>query len=86
MEVKNVDSTPSAPAASEANDVPSAPPAPVETYQSNECVVCLENKVMFLLDQIAFSLLNDRCYYFFSATSFSFLVAMFAHAGNASRA
>lgn len=42
---KTVDSTPSAPAASEANDIPSAPPAPLETYQSNECVVCLENKV-----------------------------------------
>ena len=27
-------------------DLPSAPPlAPVETYQSNECVICLENKV-----------------------------------------
>jgi len=33
------------------SDLPSAPPlAPVETYQSNECVICLENKcnIIFL--------------------------------------
>jgi len=43
-----IDTTPSAPVAT---DLPSAPPlAPVETYQSNECVVCLENKcnIIFL--------------------------------------
>lgn len=39
------DATPSAPMA---NDVPSAPPAPIETFQSNECVVCMENKVLML--------------------------------------
>jgi len=40
-----------APSAPVALDLPSAPPlAPVETYQSNECVVCLENKcnIIFL--------------------------------------
>ena len=39
------DATPSAPMD---NDVPSAPPAPIETFQSNECVVCMENKVLML--------------------------------------
>lgn len=40
--------TPSAPLPAE--DLPSAPPAPVETFQSNECVICLENKcnIIFL--------------------------------------
>merc|ERR1711963_369345 len=43
------DIAPSAPLQTE--DLPSAPPlAPVETYQSNECVICLENKcnIIFL--------------------------------------
>ena len=43
------DATPSAPMA---NDVPSAPPAPIETFQSNECVVCMENKVLMLADSL----------------------------------
>lgn len=44
LSAKAGDATPSAPLAT---DTPSAPPmAPVETYQSNECVVCLENKVL----------------------------------------
>ena len=39
------DTAPSAPAPSD-SDQPSAPPlALVDTYQSNECVICLENKV-----------------------------------------
>ena len=42
---KVFDATPSAPMA---NDVPSAPPAPIETFQSNECVICMENKVLML--------------------------------------
>ena len=38
-----LDTTPSAPMAT---DEPSAPPsAPIDTFQSNECVICLENKV-----------------------------------------
>jgi len=45
----NVNTEPSAPVAT---DLPSAPPlaTPVETYQSNECVVCLECKcnIIFL--------------------------------------
>lgn len=43
-ETKEVlDTTPSAPMAT---DEPSAPPsAPIDTFQSNECVICLENKV-----------------------------------------
>jgi len=42
-ETKEVlDTTPSAPMAT---DEPSAPPsAPIDTFQSNECVICLENK------------------------------------------
>ncbi len=30
-----------------ASGAPSAPPALVETFQSNECVVCMENKVTY---------------------------------------
>lgn len=46
---------PSAPVATDlpsapAMDTPSAPPAPLETYQSNECVVCMENKVRVTID------------------------------------
>ena len=49
-----------APSAPVAMDLPSAPPlAPVETYQSNECVVCLENKVrLFPL----YMLINSKQY------------------------
>ena len=44
----SADTAPSAPVAV-SDDLPSAPPmAPVETYQSNECVICLENKVSLL--------------------------------------
>ena len=52
-----------APSAPVALDLPSAPPlAPVETYQSNECVVCLENKVrLFPLILIS----NTLCSVFF---------------------
>ena len=39
-----LDTTPSAPMPT---DVPSAPSAPIETYQSNECVICMENKVRY---------------------------------------
>lgn len=49
------DTAPSAPVAT---DTPSAPPmAPLETYQSNECVVCLENKVKHALVHQA----NETC-------------------------
>ena len=46
-ETKEVlDTTPSAPMAT---DEPSAPPsAPIDTFQSNECVVCMENKVIWV--------------------------------------
>ena len=56
-----------APSAPVALDLPSAPPlAPVETYQSNECVVCLENKVrLFPLILIS----NTLCSVFFLCVS-----------------
>ena len=78
-----IDTTPSAPVAT---DLPSAPPlAPVETYQSNECVVCLENKVIRCatfspdsLKKLIFAPLFS-----FSATSSFFHVGMCVHVGNA---
>ena len=45
-ESKVLDTTPSAPMPT---DAPSAPPsAPIDTFQSNECVVCLEKKVILV--------------------------------------
>ena len=47
MEAKAANTAPSAPTELP-TDLPSAPPMTadvVETYQSNECVICLENKV-----------------------------------------
>lgn len=74
-----------APSAPVALDLPSAPPlAPVETYQSNECVVCLENKVrLFPLILISNTLYSFFFMCFYSATSSFFLAGMFVHVGNA---
>lgn len=73
-----------APSAPLAPDTPSAPPmAPLETYQSNECVVCLENKVK-QIHQVDEILLPNILYC--SATSSFSLVATFARAGNVKRA
>ena len=74
-----IDTTPSAPVAT---DLPSAPPlAPVETYQSNECVVCLENKVFPMYFRHFKFLTNFYC----SATLSFYPVGMYAHAGSARR-
>ena len=75
-----IDTTPSAPVAT---DLPSAPPlAPVETYQSNECVVCLENKVIRCGTITPDSFLK-KLIFAFSATSSFFHVGMCVHVGNA---
>ena len=92
-ETKEVlDTTPSAPMAT---DEPSAPPsAPIDTFQSNECVICLENKVKgnyyyYFCTRgrgYNFSIWMQFTFVHFSATSFFCLVVTFVVVGIAKMA